>query len=78
MEEQADLSHVTLRCKDEGLETVVGRSNLLRLDHLEQSLQHLGVTQLGVSQDRTPRLDGLDDLHRHDRQHIVFGGHVLR
>lgn len=37
------LSHVSLGCEDDGLDTVVGVADILQVTQRHQTLQHLGV-----------------------------------
>lgn len=59
------LSHVSLSREDERRKSLVVVLDSLRLANLLQALEHLGVAQLAVPQDRAAGLDRLDDLVAH-------------
>ena len=56
------VSHVTLSGKENSLQSTVIVRHLLCSTNLDQTFQELLVGQFRVSQNRTSRLNGLDDL----------------
>jgi len=56
------ISHVTIGCENECLESIVGTLDLLKLGHNLESLQNFLIIELGEANDGTSRLDRFDNL----------------